>query len=230
MSNVFFPTVDGLGKPIHFKVESREAQFQTDIQRGMGGSEFRLARWSAPRWKWTISLPILPDTATGDSLRTLIGFFMARQGSFDSFLWTPREDAPLPAAGAALVGTNTNLLTGIRIGTGDGIQTVFPLVRPYSGAYPWGAFAEPVPWVDTRLAQPVAKVNGTTVTVAEILTDGATGGQCLRLAAAPASGTAVTADFRMAYRVRFGKDSATFKTWAYQLWKSGTFELEQCFE
>lgn len=228
MSNVFFPATNGLGKAIPFAVKSRAPQFSTSIQRGQGGSEFRVSLWDAPRWKWTVSVPVLPDSARGDSLRTIFRFWMERRGAADSFLWVPPEDATTIANAVAGQGGR---LTDIQIGVGDGAQTIFPLVRPYgSASYPYGAAAEPVPWVDTRLVSPTCKVAGSAVTISSVVADGETGGKCLQLAAAPAAGALVTATWDMAYRVRFLADSQAFEAWAWQLWRQGTFELEQAFE
>lgn len=228
MSNVFFPAVDGTGKAIHLKVDGRSAQFTTQVQRGIGGSEFRVSRWVAPRWTWKVSHPVLPDSSLSDTLRTILAFFMERQGSADSFLWSPPEDAATAAGGLAGYGGR---VTGVQIGVGDGVQKIFPLVRPFGAtAYPYGKSCEPVPWVDSRNFSPAVRVNGVAGTWSLGTSNGAPGGATQIFASAPAVGAVIVADFEMAYRVRFGKDSMDLKAWAWQLWKGSPFDLEQVFE
>lgn len=226
MSNQFFPAFDGFGRVIPFLVTQRSFQASTLVTRGQGGSEFRASLWAYPRWKWGVSLPVLTDTAQGDALRTVIAFLMDRRGQQDSFLFCPPEDSLLMSDSVRCKG---NTLTGVQIGVGDGTQKVFALVRPYgAGSYPYGAHAEPVPWVDTRNMAPVFRVNGVVqpgVTFAT--TDGATGGVLATFTTAPGAGLAVTADFEMAYRVRLTSDVVDFKAWAWQLNHGAEIELEQ---
>lgn len=226
MSNVFFPEFDGMGKRIQLKVESGTPSFSTQIQRGIGGTEFRVARWAAPRRSWKISLPVLPDTGDTDAYQTILAFFMARQGSADSFLWIPPEPGYIPGAGFPLFSRFPVL--NKQIGWGNGSTRVFPLVRPIGGAgFPYGNQAEPVQAVDIRTNNPTFTVAGVTQTPA-ILNDG--GRVVAYFLSPPAINAAILATFDMAYRVRFSKDSQEFKVWAWKLWKGGTVEIEQVFE
>jgi uncharacterized protein (TIGR02217 family) len=233
MSNIFFPVLDGQGKAIPWVVESRKAQWSTQVQRGQGGSEFRVGMWAAPRWKWSVKLPLLRDDAQLAAFKTLAGFFMDRGGMQDSFLFSPMEDAY--QIGKAQAGGWCRL-TGVQIGVGDGTQKVFPLVRPYGvQTYPYGRAAEPVQWVDTRGAPygnfpPVFKVNGSTVSATYNTWDGATGGVLATFATAPGAGLAVTADFEFAYRVRLAADEFSAKWFAWAMFEGDGIELEQVLE
>ena len=226
MSNIFFPLVDGQGRPIQLVVQKRAPQFQTDVQRSLGGAEFRVSRLPIPRWRWSVSLPILPDASANDALGTIIAFFMARGGQLDTFLWSPPEDADTLAH--AFLGSWCRQ-TGVQIGVGDGLTTTFPLVRPWGGTtWPYAA-SEPVQWVDTRNNALVVKDNGSVASGITMGTDGATGGVTVTFPTAPVSGHAITADFDVAYRVRFTTDVAQLEWLAWRLWKGFSFDLEQVF-
>ena len=226
MSNVFFPVTDGQGRTLQLKASTtRSAQFQTQVQRALGGNEFRVARWTSPRWKWAISIDGLPDDAMNSALETITAFFMARMGSFDSFLWVAPEDAD---AIAHFQSGGWNRLTGVQIGVGDGAQRVFQLVRPWGGGtWPYPV-SEPVQWLDTRNNALVVRDNASVVSGVTVQTSG--GIVMVTLPTAPASGHAVTADFDIAYRVRFLTDSMDVQWLAWQLWKGFAVEIEQVFE
>lgn len=227
MSNLFFPVQDGMYREIPWLVESRAGQWSTQIQRSQGGSEFRLSRWAAPRWKWSVKLPMLRDDSRLAAFKTLAGFFMARGGMQDSFLFCPTEDAY--QIGKATSGAFCRL-TGVQIGVGDGVQKVFGLVRPFGGqAWPYGRSAEPVQWVDTRSFAPAGKVAGSTVSAAFGNASGADG-VLVTFASAPAAGTIVSADFEFAYRVRLASDEFSVKWLAWAMMEGNGIELEQCFE
>jgi len=228
MSNVFFPVLDGLSREIPWVIESREAQWSTQVQRGQGGSEFRVSLWAAPRWKWSIKLPMLRDDAQLAAFKTLAGFFMSRGGMQDSFLFCPTEDAyQISKAGKGAFCR----LTGVQIGIGDGVQKVFPLVRPFgTQTFPYGRAAEPVQWVDTRNFAPVGKVSGGAQSCNFTAFDGITGGALATFATAPGSGLPVTADFEFAYRVRLATDSFSVKWLAWAMLEGDGIELEQVFE
>jgi hypothetical protein len=175
-----------------------------------------------------VTLPFLKDSTTLDHWKTLVGFLMKMQGGFDSFLFCPPEEAN--AIGNRYKGGFCRL-TGVQIGVGDGVQKVFPLVRPFgTQTWPYGKAAEPIPWVDTRNFTPVFKVNGVTQAGTTFATtDGATGGVLAAFTTAPGAGLAVTADLDFAYRVRV-KSDVSFDQLAWQMWEGAELELEQCFE
>lgn len=226
MSNVFFPFVDGLGKAIPVKVEAVTPQFSTDVQRSQGGSEFRVSRWAGPRWSWKISVPVLPDASNSDAYRTIIGFFMERQGMADSFLWCPPSDSSTIANGLAGKGAR---MTSVQIGIGDGTQLVFPVIRPFGpGTYPYGKRAEIVQWIDTRSFVPVGEHGANMVSPPGIVSNGM--GKSIVFPTAPGVGVPVLVTCEVAYRVRFGKDAVDFKNWCWQLYRGGSIELEQVFE
>ncbi len=117
MSSEIFPSVAGLEYPV-----VRTPIFSTLAQASASGMETRAALQLYPRWQWTLSFNFLRDDANNE-FRTLLAFFLARQGAFDSFLFDDVDD---------------NAVTGQAIGIGDGSTTVFQLVRSFGG------FTEPV--------------------------------------------------------------------------------------
>ena len=235
MSNIFFPVLDGLSREIPWVIESRKAQWSTQVMRGQGGAEFRVSMWEAPRWKWAVKLPMLRDGYQLAAFKTLAGFFMARGGMQDSFLFCPTEDAYQISKGGK---GGFCRLTGVQIGVGDGTQKVFPLVRPFgTQTYPYGRAAEPVQWVDTRntatvqAITPVGRVGGVVQAGTTFNTfDGSTGGVLATFVTAPGAGALVSADFDFAYRVRLATDEFSAKWLAWAMLEGDGIELEQVFE
>lgn len=226
MSNLFFPVTAPNGSSIPWIVKSRAPRWNTQVQEGMGGTQFRVARWANPRWSWKVSLPLLKNSTALDHWKTVVGFLMKLRGGADSFLFCPPEDANV--IGNSYKGGFCRL-TGVQIGVGDGVQKVFPLVRPFgTQTWPYGLACEPVQAVDTRNIAPVFKVAGADVSVlfSYGTTDGATGGVLATCTNAPAPGLAVTADFDFAYRVRVTNE-VSFDQLAWQMWEGAELELEQ---
>jgi uncharacterized protein (TIGR02217 family) len=126
-------------------------------------------------------------------LQTLIGFYNARQGQFDDWLYSDPDDSSVTAQ---------------QFGVGDGVTTSFQLVRTFGG------FSEPV----TALVStdfPVY-VNGTaTGAVAATLTGVVT------FTTAPAAGALLTATFSYYWRVRFDDLDLTLDKMMGGLWSSG---------
>jgi uncharacterized protein (TIGR02217 family) len=187
MSSAIFPQLAGLEYP----VTRTPIGGRTLIQTSVSGLENRVALWSAPRWQWTLSFNFLRDDAN-DEFRTLLAFFLARQGSYDSFLFEDIDD---------------NAVTGQAIGVGDGVTTAFQLVRSLGG------YAEPV------LAPNV--VSAVTVAgepIGSAYSVNANGGM-LTLAVAPLAGATVAADFTWYWPVRFLADQYDFAKFMNRLWE-----------
>jgi hypothetical protein len=127
VSNALFPTLPGLEWNV-----TRKPEFSTRIQRTASGKELRGAFWSYPIWHFNLSYAVLRQVgATSkasqagfvDELQTLGGFFLARQGSYDSFLYSDPTD---------------NAVTNQTFAAGDDVTTAFTLARA------WGGFIEPI--------------------------------------------------------------------------------------
>lgn len=122
MSNAIFPTLPGLTWPIN-----RKPMFNTNTQRALSGREVRLTYQLFPLYQYTLNLEFLRDTVAFPEVDTLVGFFLARQGSFDSWLFDDATD---------------NTVTDMQFGAGDGTTTGFQLTRAFGAG--GNTFAEPV--------------------------------------------------------------------------------------
>ena len=135
-----------------------------------------------------------------DELRTIAGFFLAQQGTFQPFLFDDPTD---------------NVAAGRVIGTGNSTSTSFQLVRNM------GAFAEPM---TAPNAVSAVYFNGVRQDPAGYTADADTGQ--LTFAAPPPAGQIVTADFTYRFRVRFADDAAEFENFMYQLWQLKQIKLQ----
>jgi uncharacterized protein (TIGR02217 family) len=135
MSNAVFPSnLPGLSWGVR-----KAPEFNTKVQRSTNGRELRAAFYSYPLYNFSLKFEVLREAGAINELQTLMGFFLQRQGQFDSFLYTDPSD---------------NTVTDQSFGNGNGIQTQFQLVRPMGG------FSEPVQNVNMMTN---VKVNGTVV-------------------------------------------------------------------
>lgn len=112
-----------------FSVHKKPA-FNTRINVSSSGYEVRNAMQEFPRWDFELEYSFLEDrTGADSSLRTIMGFFLARQGAFDSFLFKDPDDY---------------MILNSPIGVGDGVTTIF-----YFGREMAGGFVERIGQVDT---------------------------------------------------------------------------------
>ena len=151
-----------------------------------------------PLYQFKLKYEFLRSSAAYLELQTLAGFFLARQGSFDSFLYTDPDD---------------NTVTNQVIGTGDGSNKVFQLVRTYGA----GGFTLTEPVHNTN-STPVIKVDGVTKAVTTDYTISATG--LVTFVTAPANTKSVTWTGTFYYRCRFKDDSSDFDKFMQDLWSN----------
>lgn len=185
MGNAVFPTLPGITWDV-----KRSPEFSTTIVRGADGGETRIGNWVYPLWHWTLTYELLRDDVT-DELKTLVGFFLARQGKLDDFLFDYIDD---------------NAVTGQQLGVGNGAATTFQAIRAYGG------FVEPV---KALKATPKVYVGG--IEAATGWSVSSTG--LITFATAPANGAVITADLSYYWRVRFDLDTAEFNQFAERLWE-----------
>jgi hypothetical protein len=81
MSNAVFPTFPGLDWNV-----KRIPTFGTLAQAASNGMMVRIPRFLDPMWQFECSFEFLRDTCPNDEFNALLGFFLARQGGYDSFL------------------------------------------------------------------------------------------------------------------------------------------------
>lgn len=193
MSGEIFPSLPGLKWGV-----VKTPMWSTKVQKSASGRELRAAYYSYPDWKFSLSYEVLRSGLMSE-LEEFVGFFNARQGSFDSFLYQDPDD---------------KAVTVQRFGMGDGVTTQFQLVRNYGG-YVEPVFATggtPLVFVNGVLKSPISHY---------MLSDG-----LVTFSTAPAVGAALTWTGDFYYRVRFMQDSADFEQFLYQLWSLKKIEFK----
>lgn len=179
MSNAVYPRLPGLTFDT-----GRNPQFNTRIHQAVSGRESRAAFMQYPLWEFTLAYDFIRDNATDVELETLLGFFLARNGSFDSFLFDCPEDNAVSA----------------NFGSGNGTQTAFQLQRTYGG------FIEPI---HNPKASPQIYKAGVQQTAGTHYTLSTTGR--VTFASPPANGATLTWIGGFYYRCRFSSDVTEFK-------------------
>lgn len=118
VSTEIFPTLIGLSFNVH-----KKPSFRTRISSAVSGQEVRNAFMQFPIWMYELTYDYIPDLASS-SLQVLMGFFLSRQGSFDTFLFLDPDD-------------NATVDSQV-LGVGDDVTLQFFMQRTFGG------FSEPV--------------------------------------------------------------------------------------
>lgn len=187
MSNAIFPVLSGLSFPVE-----KTPNWSTKIQTSISGKETRLGLWSYPVWQFSIGYDFLRSDAVNQELQTLIGFFNARQGAYDSWLFLDPDDCTATNAAFA---------------TGDGTTRVFQLARSYGG------WLEPVRAVVSVTS---VQINGSSTSAYTI--DPYSG--VITFTAAPSVGAALTWSGTFYWRCRFMDDQQTVAKFMKDLWEN----------
>lgn len=191
MSADVFPTLAGLAWNVR-----RTALWQTNVQTAVSGKETRAAFWSYPLYRWELVYEFLRGDPVRAEFQALMGFFNARQGRFDPFLYRDADD---------------NQVAGQPIGIGDGVTDTYQLVRALGG------YVEPILAPDEVTAVSVGGVALDPAAWSVAGWDSDTPGR-LTLAAPPAAGAAIIADFSFFFPCRFEEDELTFDKFMKALW------------
>lgn len=170
-------------------------RFNTGISTSSSGKEVRTQYQAYPLWDYELSYEWLPNRTSGrQDLETIVGFFLQRKGSFESFLYRAPE---------------TPYESSILIGLGDGTSTTFRLLRTI------GSFVEPAGGVESAIHLeltvdnlPVALADFTLEDHRDVIFD-----------TAPSTGAEIRASFYPLLRVRFKEDSAEFNQFVSRLWE-----------
>ena len=186
MSDAVFPALPGLAWGV-----VKRPLWKTVVHESANGAEARLGYYTLPRWRWTLTYEFLRAGAPAQEFEQLVGFFNARRGRFDSFLYEDPTD---------------NAVADHLFGIGDGTRTVFPLTRTLGG------FTEPVPGV----VYPTVSVFVAGVNVAVGGTAPAGG---VTFSAPPAAGAELRWTGSYRWRVRFDQDAADFTAFARAFWE-----------
>jgi uncharacterized protein (TIGR02217 family) len=170
-------------------------EFATTVVVTGAGHEQRNVNWAEARGRW--------DVASGlknqQQLDELIAFFRARKGRAYGFRFKDWTDYKA---------------TGQLLGTGDGVQTQFQLVK----RYPSGSVTEirtvtkPVAGTVRIYKDAVEQLSGWSVNVTTGL---------ITFTTAPAAGVGITADFEFDVPVRFDTDhmAVTIETFRLHRWQ-----------
>lgn len=196
MSDAIFPILPGLAPEIRMM-----PTFRTRTQSSVSGVEQRVALMASPLWDITLDYNVLRQGYGETELAQVMGFFLARQGSFDSFLL----EHPDP---------NFSSVSAQSFGTGDGSTTQFQLVRSIGG------YSEPVKNVN---GAPAIYKSGVLQTVTTHYTISSTG--LVTFTSPPAASAALTWTGSYYWRVRFADDKADYKRMMQGLWEQGQIKL-----
>jgi uncharacterized protein (TIGR02217 family) len=217
MSNLLFPKIRGLGWSI-----TKNPTFSTEIQSSLAGREVRVQNFQNPIWEFTLTFehllndPKFRDENEQTPLETLVGFFLARGGQFDDFLLNESDLTQR---------LEDSVFSGQPIGTGDGVNKNFQLVRNFGGFME--ACQNPANQSAQAYVNGVVKVQGTDYTVSLGV---------VTFTSAPANGAFVTADFTFLHRVRFDLGTARSSSSAASGTREGIefsnfyFNLYECKE
>lgn len=197
MSTQVFPTLLGLT----FDIE-RTMQWNTQVQETISGKETRLGYWSAARYTWSLTFEFLRASTSFNEFQNLWGFLSARQGRFDSFLYTDDTD---------------NATTGQQLGVGDSTVRAFQLLRRFGGS---SGIIEPVlaPNTVTKVTVAGSSVSSTQFSVGQW---GSTvPGMITFSTFAPSVAQSVTADFSYYFPCRCDQDVGSFVEFMSKLWEN----------
>jgi hypothetical protein len=92
----------------------RAVNFSTSIYEALSGAERRIRHRQAPKYRVELAYEFLREDGDWAELQTLLGFYVDRDGPFDSFLFRDQYDG---------------VVNDVQFGTGDGVTTQFQLVR-----------------------------------------------------------------------------------------------------
>lgn len=200
MSNAVYPVLPGLAWPVR-----RTPLWKTKIGGTPSGREFRSSSMLYPRYRIGLQYEFLRSQAALAEFQSLFGFFNARGGAFDDFLFSDPSDCTA---------------SGQLFATGNGSMKDFQLMRTLGG------HAHPVYDVDTSQGLPQVWKAGSLQSTPAHYTISSTG--MVSFGTAPANGQALTWSGRYYWRCRFEADELPFEQFLDQFWKTGEVRLISC--
>jgi uncharacterized protein (TIGR02217 family) len=167
--------------------------FNTTVITTAGGRERRQVNWSQPLARYNIGSAVKPPAEWA----ALIAFFRARGGQARGFRFKDWSDYSSAADGISAPAAADQV-----IGTGNGTQTVFQLVKRYAS----GAVEQVRPITKPVAGTVVVTVNGSPASPTISTTAGT-----LTFGSAVTAGHIVRAGFYFDVPVRFATDIASFQ-------------------
>jgi uncharacterized protein (TIGR02217 family) len=192
MSNAVFPVLPG----VKLGSRTKTPMFKTKIQTTVSDRELRTSYTSYPRWQFSLGFEYLRAAQQHREWQILLGFFNARRGSFDSFLYDDPDD---------------NQATDQTFAVGDGVTTQFKLVREL------GNFIEPIAAIN---GPATFTVDGAAV----VPTVDATAGM-VTFAAPPAAQAVLKWSGKFYFRCRFLQDRLEFSRFLKDFWSANKVEF-----
>lgn len=192
-----FPVLPGQAWSVH-----KRPTFSTRVAAHASGREVRQSLYAVTLYEFELSFDGLASSGFSglgaSSLQTLMGFYLACQGQYGTFLYTDPTD---------------NAVHGQTIGTGDGATTSFTLLRSL------GSYSEPVSYVTALGAVYLNGVAQTSSSYALNVPN------TLTFTTAPAAGAAITADLAYAFLCRFLDDQEDFENVMSGLWQLASLKF-----
>ena len=194
MSNALYPDFPGVSFRTRY-----EPMWKTEVQESVSGRETRVGWWSYPRYRIDLDYEVLRADSLAE-LQTLIGFFNARGGRRQSFLFDDPVD---------------NAVTAQVFGAGVAGVTQYQLVRTFGG------FVEPV--TAPKAAGRTIYINGIAQTEgAGVSINNDTG--VVTFSSPPTAGATLSWTGGYYRRVRFSDDYMSVRQFTVDLW-SGRVSL-----
>jgi uncharacterized protein (TIGR02217 family) len=169
--------------------------FSTSIVVTDSGVEERVARWETARRRYNASRALTPAQAY-----EVLEFYIARQGPASGFRFKDWTDYASTATGTTHNSGDAAVTDeDVEIGTGDGTETAFQLIKKYTSG----------PTIRSRnITKPV---DGTTVIAIDTVSQASgwtvnTTTGVVTFTTAPSTGESITAGFEFDVPVRFGEE------------------------
>lgn len=196
MSELVFPQSAGMAWGLQ-----KTPMWASRVQKSTSGKRQAVGYMSYPLYKYTLNFAVLREYASFTELETLQGFFNQLKGQVDTFKFVDPVDAAVTTAQG--------------IGTGDGVNKYFQLVRTYGG------FVEPVfaPNVITSLRK--ASVAQTNPTHYSVNTTG-----LITFVTAPTAGQVIDWTGTYYWRCAFSSDTLDFINDGLDIWKTNKISFE----
>lgn len=191
----------------------KSPSFRTAVQQAVGGREVRVAYQPYPIWTWKLAFEFLRETTGLTEFQILAGFYTARQGRFDSFLFEDPTDYLI---------ADTDSTTRQTFGTGDGSTLTFQLGRKLAPLATYPGLFEPIYNLN---ATPKIYKNDVLQTTPANYSVSATG--LVTFAVAPAAAAVLKWSGSYYWRVRFGEDASTFENFVQAFWRNQEITLVQ---
>lgn len=198
MSSAVFPSLAGLQWGI-----TKRPLWNTRIQKSVSLMETRISFTSLPVWRWSLSYEFLRQNASNAEFQSLSNFFNARQGMWDSWLYSDPSDNAIASGDRSTLGA---------IGIGDNSDVTFQLGRRLVS----GGLLEPIYNVN---AAPAIYKDNTLQVVTTDYTLGASG--LITFVNPPGVGTVVSWYGTYYWRCRFEQDGVDFREFLNALWSVG---------